>query len=953
MKATSYLRIIPILIYAFFFTPLVHASEEIEEDSLITDQVYKYGQIAFSYFKTNINLDSAEFYYKKALELAYSSSSYSINFRVAINHTMLASLYRDIHNNNEALAHLNEAEKILNRTDPEHYFFGYIYHNKGNIYRVQEDFFRTREYYEYALDFYIKIGHQNDPDFAFVYSNYVELLLELEEYELAEEKFSLMDLNKLNVSSNVEFRIRTTNGSLYSQMGKYDLAVKQFEKAETDLKNKPDLKESPRDILNFYYDVIEFRMLYGDFDEALRKCDNAYIFIESLDPLSTTSKIIYSTDISFRAAGIHYQLGNLEKALWIVNNSIKELDAFISSISIKNSTNFKTNELSTALPDLYVLKSRILFEMFNRSDAFEDLLKANESYQKTIETLNHMKLAMSDENSRIFATSRILEVYNEAIYTGKMLYDMTADFGYLEQSFKFAETSKSFALYSEIKDMEAMQFSDLPQDIKDREKWFMGVIQEYEELMYEEQISSDPDSSNIASYKETLFHLEDDYGDLRQEIEQNYEKYYELKYKPKFVTLKEAQDKLAYKEALVEYVLSDTLLITYVIDRKGINVFSQDIDPEFADECLEYYMLLNNQNFSGGVHENYRRYVNLGLKLYNILIEPCLEYTDKKSFTIVPDGAISYIPFEGLISKITDTEYINYMNLPYLIRDFSIGYSHSSTLLFGERYKSKSTEDRVLAFAPIYENPLDSMDTAQFRQIDINSEYFFPLVGTIKEVQSIDQTVPAEVYINERATEANFKKHAPDYNILHLAMHTIMRDDNPLFSLLAFTGVNNGYTLNANSDTIEDNRLHAYEIYNMKLNAQMAVLSSCNSGFGKMQKGEGMMSLSRAFTYAGCPSIIMTLWQVADKSSAELMTSFYKYLKKGKSKQEAMRLAKIDYLESADDLTSNPYFWSGFVVLGDGSPIYRKSGFAYWMIVIALFAGMLIYLQYRKSWLGP
>ena len=418
--------------------------------------------------------------------------------------------------------------------------------------------------------------------------------------------------------------------------------------------------------------------------------------------------------------------------------------------------------------------------------------------------------------------------------------------------------------------------------------------------------------------------------------------YYELKYNPKFVSLEEVQDKLSYRDALIEYVLSDTLLITYVVDRKGINVFSQEIGPEFAGECQEYYLLLNNQNFSSGVHENYRRYVNLGSKFYKTLIEPCLEYTDRKNFTIVPDGAITYIPFEGLITHETETEYINYMTLPYMIRDFSVGYSHSSTLLFSKRFKSKSPEDKVLAFAPIYVNPLHNMDTAQFRQISENSDYLVPLVGTIKEVQSINETVPSRVFMNEKATEANFKKYASDYNILHLAMHTIMKDDAPLYSLLAFTNVETG-------DTIEDNKLYAYEIYNLKLNAQMAVLSSCNSGFGKMQKGEGMMSLARGFIYAGCPSIIMTLWQVADKSSSELMTSFYKYLKRGKSKQEAMRLAKIDYLEEADDLTSNPYFWSGFVVLGDNSPIYRKSGFAYWMIVITLFAGVLIFFQYRKS----
>ena len=553
-----------------------------------------------------------------------------------------------------------------------------------------------------------------------------------------------------------------------------------------------------------------------------------------------------------------------------------------------------------------------------------------------------MKLAMTDEDSRVFATSQILEVYTEAVYIGKMLFDLTGEFKYLEQSFEFAETSKSFALYSEIKDMEAMQFSDLPDDIKQREKRFMGEIQAYEELLYKEQIKTDPDSSQIEFFKETLFHLKDDYDGLYKDIEENYPKYYELKYKPNFISLEEAQGKLAYRDALIEYVLSDSLLITYVVDRKGINVFSQEIGPEFAGECMEYYMLLNNQNFSGGVHENYRRYVNLGHKLYTTLIEPCLQYTDRKNFTIIPDGAITYIPFEGLLTETTDTEYINYLDLPYLIKEYSVGYSHSSTLLFSERYQSKSPEEKVLAFAPIYVNSLNTMDTAEFRQVAENSDFLFPLVGTIKEVQSINETVPSRVFMNEQATEANFKKYAADYNVLHLAMHTIMKDDSPLLSLLAFTNVDTG-------DTIEDNRLYAYEIYNMKLNAQMAVLSSCNSGTGKMQKGEGMMSLARGFIYAGCPSIIMTLWQVADKSSSELMTSFYKYLKRGKSKQEAMRLAKIDYLETADDLTSNPYFWSGFVVLGDGSPIYRKSGFAYWMIVITLFAGIVIFLQFRKS----
>ena len=942
MKLDYSCRIICILILSCFFSSQGSAQERWEEDPELVDLIFDHSNRAWDYFRININYDSAEFYYKKAIDLAHSSSNYKIDYRVANNYISLASLYRDIYNNSAALEYNNEAERILKKSDPNHSYFGTIYHNKGNIYKVQNDVYRTKEYYEYALDFYIKNGYQNTNDFTFVYSNYVELLFQIGEWELAEEKLSLIDLNRLRVRPIIEFRLHNTKASLYSQLGKYELAEHHYEEALKFLHYPSTKREYPSELITYYYNVISFHMLYEEYEKALEECDNAYIFLETLDPHAIKSKIIHYSDISYRAGTIHYRQGNLEKALWIVNKNIEDLSRFLNRLSKEGLNNSRTSELSTALPELYVLKSRIFFRQFHNSNDFEDLHKSYEAYQKTIEILNYMKLAMTDEDSRVFAASQILEVYTEAVYIGKMLYDLTGEFKYLEQSFEFAETSKSFALYSEIKDVEAMQFSDLPADIKLQEKRFMGEMQAYEELLYKEQIKSEPDSAQIEFFKETLFHLKDDYDGLYKDIEANYPKYYELKYEPKFVTLEEAQDKLSYRDALIEYVLSDSLLITYIVDRKGINVFSQEIGPEFAGECLEYYALLNNQNFSGGVHENYRRYVNLGYKLYTTLIEPCLEYTDRKNFTIIPDGAITYIPFEGLLTQGTDTEYINYLDLPYLIKDYSVGYSHSSTLLFSERYKSKSPEEKVLAFAPIYENSMNTMDTAQFRQVLENSDFLFPLVGTIKEVQSINETVPSKVYINEQATEANFKKYAADYNVLHLAMHTIMKDDAPLYSLLAFTNVDTG-------DTIEDNRLYAYEIYNMKLNAQMAVLSSCNSGTGKMQKGEGMMSLARGFIYAGCPSIIMTLWQVADKSSSELMTSFYKYLKRGKSKQEAMRHAKIDYLETADDLTSNPYFWSGFVVLGDGSPIYRKSGFAYWMIVISLFAGIVIFLQYRKT----
>jgi CHAT domain-containing protein len=147
-------------------------------------------------------------------------------------------------------------------------------------------------------------------------------------------------------------------------------------------------------------------------------------------------------------------------------------------------------------------------------------------------------------------------------------------------------------------------------------------------------------------------------------------------------------------------------------------------------------------------------------------------------------------------------------------------------------------------------------------------------------------------------------------------MHTIIDDKNPMYTKLAFS---------QNKEDIENSFLNTYEIYNMDINARMTVLSACNTGNGKLQKGEGIMSLARAFLFAGCPSIVMTLWAVEDNASGDLISSFYKYLSKGKSKDESLRLAKLDYIKNSDKTRVHPYFWSGYVNIGDTRSLYENN----------------------------
>ena len=171
-------------------------------------------------------------------------------------------------------------------------------------------------------------------------------------------------------------------------------------------------------------------------------------------------------------------------------------------------------------------------------------------------------------------------------------------------------------------------------------------------------------------------------------------------------------------------------------------------------------------------------------------------------------------------------------------------------------------------------------------------------------------------------------------------MHGILDTKRPMMSSLAFT---------ENRDSTEDNFLHAYEISNMKLNANLVVLSACETGYGKFEQGEGVVSIARSFMYAGVPSLVVSLWQVNDVSTAKIMNSFYLNLSDGMNKATALRHAKLDYLKNTKGITGHPAFWSPFIQLGDSRPIYLKTRVSWltWGVgaIVFIFAGVYFLLR--------
>ena len=253
-----------------------------------------------------------------------------------------------------------------------------------------------------------------------------------------------------------------------------------------------------------------------------------------------------------------------------------------------------------------------------------------------------------------------------------------------------------------------------------------------------------------------------------------------------------------------------------------------------------------------------------------------------------------------------------------MIRDYDINYKWSAYNFLQK--KNQNSNDRLLGFAPEYSD----LDFADFNDKEENQLNYvmrsgpLPLPGAKKELEAIQDIWPTKSFFGSNASEARFKELSDQYGVLHFSMHALLNEKDPPYSSLVFSNA---------IDSIEDGQLHAWEIYNMDLNADLAVLSACNTGYGQIQSGEGVVSLSRAFAYAGVPNTIMSLWRVPDQSTSKIMTAFYKNLRSGDLIDEAISRSKKDFLAQViTPQEAHPYYWAGFVHTGTNDPISSKSG---------------------------
>lgn len=541
------------------------------------------------------------------------------------------------------------------------------------------------------------------------------------------------------------------------------------------------------------------------------------------------------------------------------------------------------------------------------------------------------------------------QVHEEAIEIALRLHTLTQEEDYLKAAFFFSETDKSAILRSSLRKQRALKAGGIPDSLVQLEYQLLHDLASYEQQLADAVFVKDEAEEERLRrlHKKQLAQVEE----LQLHIENEYPKYFQLRYSEKIAGVEDIQRQLPKGQGVtvLQYFIGQRGAYLFTITEDDFQVVQKPCEKDFVERFTALSRSISDIKWVMEHPEQaYQDYTSNAYTFYKRYFESYLP-EGTRALCITADGLLNYLPFEVLLTK-KPGRADDYSDLAYLVKELPISYSYSATL-FLENLALKEEEsfcssDRILGFAATYpEQPQLMATRGELTRSQVLRQSLTAIPEVLTEVQELERRFDGDFFYGEAANEQTFKKYAGEYSVVHLAMHGLIDEDNPLASSLAFTDVGN---------MEEDDFLHAYEMMELGLNAEMVVLSACETGFGKFQNGEGVLSLARAFMFAGTPSLLVSLWEVSDKSTATLMNYFYEELYAGKWKNEALRDAKLRYIQENKGFKAHPFFWAPFVNIGHTCPVkLRKAGTPGWLWLVAggsvLSLGVWRYRRWQKE----
>lgn len=930
--------------------------------------------MADSVFEANGDLDLALSRMKTTLNDCLKSKD-SLDNSLGELYYKIGQIYYDLENDKEALKYLKIGTQIRNNR----LGFYHIETSKGYYMQANSNYYLRNnkaaiEYGEKAVEALQGSNTQNKDSIVAEYYQHLSKCY-YEEGDYGQALFyTKASLNSFPEKSNYSnYQLYHTKGKIHFKLNKYQLAIVDYQKAKQYIEkigvdNEPFAYGTLMNEFGFLYDKLEKpRQAIVAYQEALSyynianpnaiEIANTYANLLTIaTKLNQFSKAdnYFKKGLDFAKtqvpSGFHPTIAELHYNKATTEAKQKKYDAAHHHLqqatyalmptyqiqAVPAHFSFKEEPLEHKMEMLELLKGQaeIYQSKFENTEQLADLETLATTYENIDELTTQIRRGFKAADSKYALQEYIIPLYEKAILNAFELYDFTRQENYLETAYAYIAKNKAIILLEGLNDENA-KFSSIPDSLLQKEKQIKKDWFQLESETYEAQRDNNDSLKTIKM--EALVKKQRQYEGLIAQFEEGYPRYYELKYASVFpLTIPEIQEKLTPDRALIEFFLGTDFLFIFTItkfDYKPYIIKKADNLEQLVNDYQSMLRiedaLLNKTSFSQTSYQLYQA----------LLAEPLKDLAPSVNrLILIPDDILLQISFDALLTMPYSIAKWNDLEIPYLIQEYALGQAYSNRLAFDTKSRERimQAENQFLGFGLEY----DSLSLEYLMQLDIIKKD-----ATIKnrmsgrlhfsddEIREIFVHVEGDTFINQAATKQAFLEYASNADILHIAAHGFADEENSL---------NSGIIFSKSTDTTE-NILLASEVFNMNLSAKMAVLSACQTGYGPLMKGAGMRTLAQAFAYAGCPSLIASLWNIPDASTKDILVKFYENLKQNQFKDIALRNAKLHYLKNTAPSSASPSHWAQTVLIGEAASLDLSDAYSWWWIILPI--GLLFFLR--------
>ena len=766
-------------------------------------------------------------------------------------------MYYVNHQYDSAYYYYKEAEKIKNNYSDKLSGVQRLYNRLGAMFYENGNYFQAQNYFEKAIAL-MQTSHQvNEGLLANYRINIASCLVKLEKYEAAKKQYQ--QVLPTGFYANEIFH---NLAIIDLHESKFTSALAALQKIKYNNNNK---------IIQLYYnkamawdglkneDSTQFYLTKALAENKKRNAQQKNISYGLIMKFYADKAV---KNKSFDTALIYYQ-----KALQAFDNN------FTSNETKQNPTSFNGVFSYINLFNTLTSKAHTFNLLYQKENNIDYLINALATYKTAFQLADYIEKTYDSDIARLFLGKIKYTAHNEPIEIGLQLFKKTGDKKYLNDSWLLDQGNKAsllslYALESEGKKLIKNNAELLDQELSLKRNITRLSLQAQQ---INDQKQLDNTNKQIRDFEIALYQVQEKIKGLP-----------EMKYFTKAKTIpsiESIQQIINDNDALLSFHLSPSHIITFCVRKNTSRYVEFNLTPEVKLTIEKFRKSLQNttagHKYDGAADAK---------KLYQILIKPVLaQLSGIKNLIIIPDDELHYIPFEALQDEQNN----------YLISHFAIQYIYSASLI--QKTSIKGLPDSILSFAPFASAAYQSENSGQlFDRIQYSKE----------EVNA----TKGKIFLDTAATKKHFLQYANRYPAIHLATHAQVDNENTDGSFIAFYPDDS------------DNLLYTKEIYNLQLDStDLIILSACETGAGQLVKGEGIMSLSRAFAIAGCPNIVASLWNATDKTTAFITRQFYFYLQKGFTKTAALRQAKIDLLQNKKipPALHTPNHWAHLIYIGD------------------------------------